>query len=498
MTDSSRRIPQKITAILVYGRLPLVFGGMLCAVAVMWDRNPALYTLGVILLLISMTFDLVDGWFAARHYPHPQMAELADRILDKLVYSIIFPLVAVGAMWRLHYVVSDPKKTELLHAILVLFLAVTVLVRDNFAHFMRGVALRFEQEIEYREFARLRTIVAAPVGALLYAYAFYIPNGSPSLLYDWVSKLGNTPLRTMFFIEIIFFIINFASIASLIRRYGTLCLNELCLGNQSLRRKILTFFPNALTVMNAMMGLLAVFFAYQDRIREASLFLIGAALFDKLDGAVARRLGLTEPLPGEVRKPRAVNLGGLLDDISDAVSFCIAPAWIFYIALSDFPDPFVQKFPLGWIALTYALAGIGRLVYFTLDKAPIPGFFKGMPTPAAALLVIAPLILFNQVPDDAPDWERFWAVFSFGMIIASSVVMNCYPLRYIHIGRFMSRHPWITRSGLILLLCSVFTPFYGYLFLAGMLFYAISPFMTGRIDPQDAARETRAKPAATE
>ncbi|MDO8944230.1 MAG: CDP-alcohol phosphatidyltransferase family protein, partial [Desulfobacterales bacterium] len=288
MTDSSRRIPQKITAILVYGRLPLVFGGMLCAVAVMWDRNPALYTLGVILLLISMTFDLVDGWFAARHYPHPQMAELADRILDKLVYSIIFPLVAVGAMWRLHYVVSDPKKTELLHAILVLFLAVTVLVRDNFAHFMRGVALRFEQEIEYREFARLRTIVAAPVGALLYAYAFYIPNGSPSLLYDWVSKLGNTPLRTMFFIEIIFFIINFASIASLIRRYGTLCLNELCLGNQSLRRRILAFFPNALTVMNAMMGLLAVFFAYQDRIREASLFLIGAALFDKLDGAVAR------------------------------------------------------------------------------------------------------------------------------------------------------------------------------------------------------------------
>ena len=81
------------------------------------------------------------------------------------------------------------------------------------------------------------------------------------------------------------------------------------------------------------------------------------------------------------------------------------------------------------------------------------------------------------------------------MMIASSVVMNLYPLRYIHIGRFMSRHPWITRSGLILLLCSVFTPFYGYLFLASMLFYAISPFITWRIDPQEAARETRAKPA---
>ena len=54
----------------------------------------------------------------------------------------------------------------------------------------------------------------------------------------------------------------------------------------------LAFFPNALTVMNAMMGLLAVFFAYQGRIREAYFFLIGATMFDKLDGALARKLGL--------------------------------------------------------------------------------------------------------------------------------------------------------------------------------------------------------------
>ena len=109
MTHSGQ-LPQRITALLVYGRLPLVFGGMLCAVAVMWNQNPVVYMIGVIMLFVSMTFDLVDGWFAARYYPHPQMAQLADRILDKLIYSIIFPLVAVGCMWRLHYVLPDPKK----------------------------------------------------------------------------------------------------------------------------------------------------------------------------------------------------------------------------------------------------------------------------------------------------------------------------------------------------------------------------------------------------
>lgn len=493
--SSSAGIPQKLTAILVYGRLPLVFGGMLCAVAVMWDRNATLYTVGVILLFIAMTFDLVDGWFAARFYPHPQMAQLADRILDKLVYSIIFPLVAVGAMWRLLYVVPDPKKAELLHAVLVLFLAVTVLIRDNFAHFMRGVAQRFDQDIEYREFTRLRTIVAAPVGALLYAYVFYVPDGPPYFVYSWISKVGHSPLRTLFFIEIVFFIINAASMASLVRRYGTLCLDEMCLGNEALRRRILAFFPNALTVMNAMMGLLAVFFAAQGRVREASLFLLGAALFDKLDGAVARRLGLTEPPPGAEAAPGRMSMGGLLDDIADALSFCIAPALIFYLLMSDYPDPAMERLPYGWVALAYAAAGIGRLVYFTLDTAPIPGFFKGMPTPAGAMLAIAPMVIFSQVSGDAPEVERFWAFFSLGVMIATALIMNAYPIRYLHIGRWMSRHPWLTRINLLALMLSLLTPFYGHLLLAQMLLYTLSPLFTGRIDPQVAAREDRRKPA---
>jgi phosphatidylserine synthase len=421
------------------------------------------------------------------------MAQLADRLMDKVVYSIIFPLVAVGVMWRVHFASPDPSKGEILHALLVLLLAVTVLIRDNFAHFMRSFALRKDQEPEYKEFTRLRTIVAAPVGALLYAYAFYVPEGPPSKIYFWISWLGNLPLRGLFFIEIIFLIINFGSIAGYVRKYGTLCLDELCLGNEQMRRRILAFFPNALTVMNAMMGLLAVFFAYQGRIREASLFLIGAALFDKLDGAVARKLGLTEPLDEEKPK-KAISFGALLDDISDTVSFCIAPAWIFYITLSNCSDPVIQQLPLGWIAWLYALAGIGRLIYFTLDKSPIPGFFKGMPTPAAALLVMSGLIIFGQSMNAGSDWIRLWGIFCFVLVIVAAILMNSYPLRYLHLGRFMSRHPWFGRGTLIVII-SVFTPYYGQVCLTYMLLYTLSPLITWRITPEVAARETQTKPA---
>jgi CDP-diacylglycerol--serine O-phosphatidyltransferase len=483
-------LSKKVTALLVYGRPPLVFGGMICAIAVMWTRNPILYTIGVTLLFISMTFDLVDGWFAARFQPHPTLAHLADRLMDKTVYSIIFPLVAAGMMWRLLVVAPEYTRAELLHAILVLLLCVTVLVRDGFAHFMRGFATG--PEPEYTEFTRLRTIVAAPVGALLYAHAFYVPEGPASKIYALVSTLGTLPLRTFFVIEIIFLTINFGSIAVYCRKYGTACLDELCLGDVKLRRRILSFFPNALTVMNAMMGLLAVFFAYQGRIREAYLFLLGAALFDKLDGALARRLGLTEPLPGE-EPARRVTVGGVMDDISDAVSFCIVPAWIYYLCLSGSTDPVLQQVPVGVIAVLYALLGVARLIYFTLDRTPIPGFFKGLPTPAAALFVTAPLIVFSQTSEEISNALRYWGLFCSGLMVFTAVLMNLYPVHYLHLGRFMDDHPWFARASLVLLLFFALTPYFGHGAFFYLLIYVVSPLWTGRIEPGKVTAEPKAE-----
>lgn len=471
-------------------RPPLVFGGLLCAIAVMWTRNPVIYTIGVVLLFISMSFDMVDGWFAARYHPHPTLAQLADRIMDKVVYSIIFPLIAVGAMWRLMVINPIYTRTELLHAIFILLICVTVLVRDNFAHFMRGIAFRQGQEPEASELNRLRTIVAAPVGALLYAHAFYIPQGPPSRIYFWISWLGNLPLRGLFLIEIIFLVINFGSIAGYCRKYGAYCLDDLCLGDRDLRRSILTFFPNALTVMNAMMGLLSVFFAYQGRIREAYFILIGAALFDKLDGALARKLGLTEPVDS-AEPARRITLGGILDDISDAVSFCVVPAWIFFLYLSQLGEPGFESLPIGLVSVCYVILGIGRLIYFTLDPSPIPGFFKGLPTPAAALLVVAPMTILEQSVFGESNQILFWGRFCFGSMIAASILMNIYPIRFIHYGRFMNRHPLFVGLTFLVALILVFTPYFGHFALLCMVIYLISPLWTWRTAPEVAARETR-------
>jgi CDP-diacylglycerol--serine O-phosphatidyltransferase len=480
------QFPAKIATVLVYGRPLLVFGGMICALAVMWGQDPAIYTLGVSFLLLSMTFDMIDGWFAARFRPQSPLAPLADRIMDKLVYSIIFPVIAVGVMWRI--IGTHPSRIQLLHGIFVLVLCVTVLIRDNFAAFMRGFALRQGNEPESTEYTRLRTVVAAPVSALLYAYAFHVPEGPSSWIYHWISWLGTLPLRTLFFIEIMFLIINFGSIAIYCRKYGDICLDELCMGDQILRRKILSVLPNALTVMNAMMGLIGVFFASQGRFREMYFMIIGAATFDKLDGALARRLGLTEPLP-DAPPHKKINLGNLMDDFADAISFCIAPAWIFYIALTDFGHVKIAFFPVAWIAVIYALAGIGRLIYFTIDKHPIPGFFKGLPTPAAALLVLSPIVIYDQGLVHVADYFQILGYFSAGLMIFSAAIMNVYPIRYIHMGRAMSRNPWFGRSVVLIFISFAFTPYLGQASLGFMILFLLSPLVTWRIHPDKAARE---------
>ena len=229
-----------------------------------------------------------------------------------------------------------------------------------------------------------------------------------------------------------------------------------------------------------MMGLLAVLFAYQNRFREAYLCLIGAAIFDKLDGALARKLGLTEPLPDQEQTSR-ISFGGILDDIADAVSFCIVPAWMFYLSFADISDPVIRQLPIGWVALFYALMGGVRLVYFTLDRTPVLGFFKGMPTPAAALLVTAPLIMFNQAVMGSSEWVRYWGVFCFGLMIFAAILMNIYPIRYLHLGRFMDKHFWFGRLNMILLIISIFTPYLGYVALSYMFLYVLSPLVTRRI-----------------
>jgi CDP-diacylglycerol--serine O-phosphatidyltransferase len=128
----------------------------------------------------------------------------------------------------------------------------------------------------------------------------------------------------------------------------------------------LHIIPNIFTLGNAFFGFSSIVFAAHNNVIAAAYFILLGALLDGLDGRIARYLKTTS------------ELGTQLDSLSDAVSFCLAPAALIY---------FWELHKLGiWGFVTCAffmLAGLLRLARFNLTHQQQTIFSMGTTTTVA-------------------------------------------------------------------------------------------------------------------
>jgi len=149
--------------------------------------------------------------------------------------------------------------------------------------------------------------------------------------------------------------------------------------------------PNMTTLFALCLGLSSVRFAIQGNWQWAVAAIVFAAIFDAMDGRLARYLG------SESR------FGAELDSLSDFISFGASPAIILYIrSMQDWNG-------LGWvIVLCFAICSALRLARF--NTISIEGsqekwddrFFMGIPAPMAACLSLMPTILYLKT-----GWDFF-------------------------------------------------------------------------------------------
>ena len=142
-----------------------------------------------------------------------------------------------------------------------------------------------------------------------------------------------------------------------------------------------SLLPNALTIFGVCLGLSSIKFALDANYAIAIIAIGFAAILDTLDGRVARLIKGTS------------KVGKELDSLTDVISFGVAPGFIMYFwTLNE-----IGKF--GWmLVLIYAVCCALRLARFNLtvieESEPWKiNFFEGAPSPAAAGLVLLPLIL---------------------------------------------------------------------------------------------------------
>ncbi|HEX9447984.1 MAG TPA: CDP-diacylglycerol--serine O-phosphatidyltransferase [Dongiaceae bacterium] len=139
--------------------------------------------------------------------------------------------------------------------------------------------------------------------------------------------------------------------------------------------------PNMLTLTALCAGLTSIKFALAQKWELAVIAILVAAVFDALDGRIARLLDSTS------------KFGAELDSLSDFISFGVAPALILYLWVMQ------DAGRIGWgISLLFSACMALRLARFNtkLDNADLPAwtsrFFTGVPAPAAAALALLPLV----------------------------------------------------------------------------------------------------------
>ena len=138
--------------------------------------------------------------------------------------------------------------------------------------------------------------------------------------------------------------------------------------------------PNLLTISNLICGCIALYFTFQGKL-VFTAYLIGlAAVFDFMDGAVARLLNVSNPIGKE------------LDSLADMVSFGLVPGSVVFHLLEE--DALNQY---SFMALLIPIFSAYRLAKFNVDENQNENFI-GLPTPANCLVFISiPLITtFNS------------------------------------------------------------------------------------------------------
>jgi len=171
-------------------------------------------------------------------------------------------------------------------------------------------------------------------------------------------------------------------------------------------RKGIYVLPNLFTLAALFGGFYAIVMAMNGRFEMAAIGVFAAMVLDSLDGRVARMTN-TQSAFGEQ-----------MDSLADMVSFGAAPALISY----EWALKGLGRW--GWMAaFVYISCAALRLARFNVNTTVVDKrYFQGLPSPAAAALVMGFIWLMNEMDYQGADLA--WVMFAFCLYSGLTMVTN--------------------------------------------------------------------------
>lgn len=201
-------------------------------------------------------------------------------------------------------------------------------------------------------------------------------------------------------------------------------------------RKGIYILPNLFTTGSLFAGFYSLVSTLNGDYRTAAIWILAASIFDGLDGKVARATGTTS------------KFGVEYDSLADLVSFGVTPGFLMYAwALRPFGR-------IGWLAaFLYVVCAALRLARFNVQVDTVESKrFIGLPSPAAASMVSATVLLFYHM--GWPSSFKKLAILVLLYLVAFLMVSNA---RYYSFKdpELIKRQPFGILVGTILLLIVV-------------------------------------------
>jgi CDP-diacylglycerol--serine O-phosphatidyltransferase len=185
-------------------------------------------------------------------------------------------------------------------------------------------------------------------------------------------------------------------------------------GAHTLARKIRFAVVNGCTLASLGLGLTAIFLAMHGTVRPAAICLVACVAFDGLDGALARKLGVSSPF------------GAQMDSLADMCSFGLAAPVVVYASLA-------HAVPTAAAVVACTLvAGCAAIRLARFNVSPKDGkFFCGVPTTMAAAVLALAVLIDLPVPGLA---------LLGGVAVLAFAMVSSFP--YAKLARILRLPPW--------------------------------------------------------
>jgi len=173
------------------------------------------------------------------------------------------------------------------------------------------------------------------------------------------------------------------------------------------RRKGVYVLPNLFTLAALFGGFYAIVMAMNGRFEQAAVGVFCAMVLDSLDGRVARMTNTQS------------TFGEQMDSLSDMVSFGAAPALIVYEwALKGMGKA-------GWVAaFVYCSCAALRLARFNTNLTVVDKrYFQGLPSPAAAAVVMGFIWLMDDAGYQPSDMHGWLAGLAMALTLVAGLTM---------------------------------------------------------------------------